>query len=78
MVYQMIMPIVLQLVDLELNHIYLVAAVEREIGVSFQARLLVIERGDEICQWVLHFSGGLTLRIAQGSATTFFEVLEGI
>lgn len=74
----MVMPIVMRLHDLELNHIYLVAAVERTVGVSFQARLIEIEKGDSQFQWVLHFSGGLTLRTAEYSDTIFFEVLEGL
>lgn len=75
----MIMPIVLQLQDLEVNHVYLVAATEYEVGVSFQARLLEIEPPDSIdIQWVLHFSGGLTLRLAKNSVSTFFEVLEDL
>lgn len=74
----MIMPIVMKLRDLELNHVYLVAAVAQNVGVSFQARLLVIEAPTHVqyMQWVLHFSGGLTLRLDEYSDTTFFEVLE--
>lgn len=73
----MIMPIVFHMRDLEVNHVYMVAATAHEVGVSFQARLVDIEVPKCVEEdWVLHFSGGLTLRVDDKSATVFFEVLE--
>jgi len=72
----MVMPIVMSLDDVELGHMYMVAACDGEVGVSFQARLEDIEKPAHNEQWVLHFEGYITLRVIDNRKIVLFEVLE--
>ena len=57
---------------------YLVSAADTALGVSFHGRVREIEVPLKGEQWVVHFYNGITLRVADHNATTFFVLEEGV
>lgn len=78
MVYkEMTHPIRISLEDLQVGVKYAVSAVDLDVGVSFYAHLMAIERPDSIEKlWLLRFKNGVVLRVSKNGAPIFHEVVE--